>query len=106
VWILYNDTSNPGGSHQHGCWKKLSKADQDIIQKAQRRILIGGERGEGRRRVRQKLRRFSVADRMLTDAQLKEVARQVRKKVWPQMEQLVGKELMDRVYKESGIPRQ
>jgi hypothetical protein len=25
--------------------------------------------------------------------------------VWPQMEELIGKELMDRVYQESGIPR-
>jgi len=43
---------------------------------------------------------------MLTPAQLKEVAKQVRKTTWPKMEQLVGKELMDRIYKESKIPRQ
>ena len=43
---------------------------------------------------------------MLTPAQLKEVAKQVRKTTWPKMEELVGKELMDRIYKESKIPRQ
>ena len=41
----------------------------------------------------------------LTQEELDAIATHVRKVVWPKMEELVGKELMDRIYKESGIPR-
>ena len=42
---------------------------------------------------------------MLTPAQLKTISAQVRKTVWPKMEELVGKELMDKIYKNSKVPR-
>ena len=110
VWIQYNDYFESWWfTINMDLWKKLSKADQDLIQKAaNEESLIRWENvAKEDEEYRQKLKNeYGWQIVMLTPAQLKEVAKQVRKTTWPKMEQLVGKELMDRIYKESKIPRQ
>jgi hypothetical protein len=57
-------------------------------------------------RYRQKLKdEYDWEIVILTPDELTAIADHVRKTVWPKMEELIGTELMDRVYKESGISR-
>jgi len=109
VWIQYNDFFESWWfAINMDLWKKLSKEDQDIVMTAaNEESLVRWENvAKEDEEYRQKLKaEYGWEIVMLTADQLKACADQVRKVVWPKMEELVGKELMDKVYKESGIVR-
>ncbi len=89
-------------------WNKISPADQEVMLKAaQEESEIQWARAD---QVDEEYRQKLVTEYgwnvvTLTQEQLDAVAGNVRKIVWPKMEGLVGKELMDRIYTESGISR-
>ena len=109
VWIQYNDYFEPWWiAINMDLWNKLSKEDQDILQTAAlEESDIQWERAAAEdEKYRQKLKdEYGWEIVILTPEQLTTMADHVRKVVWPKMEELVGKELMDKVYKESGIAR-
>ena len=89
-------------------WNKISKEDQDVMLKAaQEESDVQWARAEeADEEYRQKrVKEYGWEIVMLTQEQLDAVAAHVRKVVWPKMEEIVGKDLMDRIYKESGIAR-
>ena len=53
---------------------------------------------------RKKLKDFGLKVLMPTDAELKAFAAAIRKDVWPEMENLMGKTLVDKCRKEVGMP--
>ncbi len=109
VWIQYNDYFESWWfAINMDLWKKLSKEDHEIVMTAaNEESLVRWENvAKEDEEYRQKLKaEYGWEIVMLTADQLKACADHVRKVVWPKMEELVGKELMDKVYKESGIER-
>ena len=109
VWIQYNDFFEPWWIAVNlDLWNKLTPEDQEILQTAAlEESDIQWERvAEEDETYRQKLKNeYGWEIVLLTPEELTTVADHVRKTVWPKMEDLVGKELMDQIYKESGIPR-
>jgi len=110
VWIQYNDYIETWWFViNKGIWDKLSPEDQKIItQAAQEEARIQWEKAEQvDEEYRQKLKNeYGWTIIMLNQDQLNRIASHVRKIVWPKMESLIGSELMNRIYKESGIPKQ
>jgi TRAP-type C4-dicarboxylate transport system substrate-binding protein len=109
VWIQYNDFFESWWFTVNlDLWNKLSKEDQEILQAAaleesdiqwDRATAVDEE-------YRQKLKdEYGWEIVILTPEELTNIADHVRKTVWPSLEQSIGKELMDKVYQESGIPR-
>jgi TRAP-type C4-dicarboxylate transport system substrate-binding protein len=80
-------------------FNELSKEDQTILMEAAERQVRGrwdyflGEDEE----FRQKLRDFGLKVLVPTDAELKAFAKAIREDVWPKMEPLMGKALVDRM---------
>ncbi|TDY54527.1 TRAP-type C4-dicarboxylate transport system substrate-binding protein [Aminivibrio pyruvatiphilus] len=109
VWIQYNDFFESWWfAINMDLWNKISKEDQDVMLKAaQEESDVQWARAEeADEEYRQKLvKEYGWEIVMLTQEQLDAVAAHVRKVVWPKMEEIVGKDLMDRIYKESGIAR-
>lgn len=109
VWIQYNDYFEPWWiSLNLDLWNKLSPEDQEIIQTAAlEESAIQWERASAQdEEYRQKLKNeYDWEIVILTAEELTKVADHVRKVVWPKMEELIGKELMDKIYQESGIAR-
>jgi TRAP-type C4-dicarboxylate transport system substrate-binding protein len=109
VWIQYNDFFESWWfAINMALWNKLSKEDQDVMLKAaQEESEIQWARAEeADEEYRQKLvKEYGWEIVMLSQEQLDAVAGHVRKVVWPKMEEIVGKDLMDRIYNESGIAR-
>ena len=109
VWIQYNDYFESWWfAINMDLWNKISKEDQDVMLKAaQEESEIQWARAEeADEEYRQKLvKEYGWEIVMLSQEQLDAVAGHVRKVVWPKMEEIVGKDLMDRIYKESGIAR-
>lgn len=110
VWIQYNDFCETWWFViNKGIWDKLSPEDQKVLMEAaNEESKIQWERAKQvDEEYRQKLQKeYGWTIVMLTDEQLNKIAQHVRKVVWPKMEELCGKNLMDLIYKESGIPRQ
>jgi TRAP-type C4-dicarboxylate transport system substrate-binding protein len=84
----------------------LSKADQTILVEAAERQVQGRwdyflQEDE---EYRQKLKEFGLEVLVPTDEQLKAFAKAIREDVWPKMEPLMGKALVDRCRKEVGMP--
>ena len=52
----------------------------------------------------QKLKDFGLKVLIPTDKELKSFAKAVREEVWPQMEPLMGKKLVDKCREEVGMP--
>jgi TRAP-type C4-dicarboxylate transport system substrate-binding protein len=109
VWIQYNDFFESWWfAVNMDVWNKLSPEDQAIMLKAaQEESEIQWARAEELdEEYRQKLtKEYGWTIVKLSQEELDAVATHVRKTVWPKMEEIVGKELMDRIYKESGIAR-
>ena len=109
VWIQYNDFFESWWFAVNlDLWKSLSPEDQEILQSValeQSDIQWTNAAGEDER-YRQKLKdEYDWEIVILTPDELTKLADHVRNTVWPKMEELIGKELMDRVYQESGIAR-
>jgi TRAP-type C4-dicarboxylate transport system substrate-binding protein len=110
VWIQYNDYFESWWIAVNlDLWNKLSPEDQEILRTAAlEESDIQWERAAAEdEEYRNKLKdEYGWEIVMLSQEELTTIADHVRKVVWPKLEDLLGKELMDRVYKESGIARQ
>lgn len=109
VWIQYNDYFESWWfAINMDLWNKLSKEDQAImLQAAQEESDVQWSRADAiDEEYRQKLaKEYGWEIVTLSQEQLNAIATHVRKVVWPKLEEIVGKELMDRIYTESGISR-
>jgi TRAP-type C4-dicarboxylate transport system substrate-binding protein len=109
VWIQYNDYFESWWIAVNlDLWNKLSPEDQEVLQTAAlEESAVQWERAAAEdEKYRQMLKdEYDWEIVILTPEQLTVIADHVRKEVWPKMEDLVGKELMDRIYKESGIAK-
>jgi len=109
VWIQYNDYFESWWfAINMDLWNKIPKEDQEImLEAAQEESEIQWARAEEvDEEYRQKLaNEYGWEIIMLTQEQLDTLAAHVRKVVWPKMEEIIGKDLMDRIYEESGIAR-
>jgi TRAP-type C4-dicarboxylate transport system substrate-binding protein len=107
VWIQYNDYLEPWWFFMNlKLFNKLDKKDQKILLDAAEKQVKGRwdyflEEDE---QYRQKLRDFGLQVLMPTDKELKAFAKAIREDVWPKMEPLMGKALVDRARKEVGMP--
>ena len=87
-------------------FNKLSEKDQKILINAAQKQVKGRwdyflkEDEE----YRQKLAEFGLKVLVPTDKELKSFAKAIREDVWPKMEPLMGKALVDRCRKEVGMP--
>jgi TRAP-type C4-dicarboxylate transport system substrate-binding protein len=107
VWIQYNDYLEPWWFFINlKLFNELSEADQKILIEAAERQVQGRwdyflkEDEE----YRKKLKDFGLKVLVPTDAELKSFAKAIREDVWPKMEPLMGKALVDRCRKEVGMP--
>ena len=109
VWIQYNDFFESWWvSVNLDLWNKLSPEDQELLQSValEESAVQWARAAEEDERFRQKLKdEYDWEVIILTPEELEAIASHVRREVWPKMEEYIGKELMDRVYRESGIPR-
>jgi len=109
VWIQYNDYFETWWLSMYmGLWNTLSPEDQDIIMTAALEVsetqwVRAAEVDEYWRQILKNDYGWEIV--MLTEEQLEVIANHVRRITWPQMETLIGTELMNRVYEASGIPR-
>ncbi len=109
VWIQYNDYCETWWFViNKGIWDKLSPEDQKIIMEAahEESKIQWAKAKQLDEEYRQKLKKeYGWTIITFNEDQMNKIANYVRKIVWPKMEKLVGKELMDLIYKESGVPR-
>jgi TRAP-type C4-dicarboxylate transport system substrate-binding protein len=109
TWIQYNDYFESWWFNVNmDLWNKISPEDQEVMLKAAvEESMIQWERADAvDQEYRQKLvDEYGWEIVILSQEQLDAIAGHVRKEVWPKMEEIVGKELMDRIYEESGISR-
>jgi TRAP-type C4-dicarboxylate transport system substrate-binding protein len=109
VWIQYNDFFESWWiAFNMDLWNKLTPADQEILQTVALEVSdtqwgnVAKEDGNYRNKLKDE---YGWEIVILTPEELTKIADHVRKTVWPKMEELLGKELMDRVYQGSGIAR-
>lgn len=109
VWIQYNDYFESWWfTINMDIWNQIPAVDQYVLlEAAQEESNIQWERAdELDEEYRQKLvKEYGWSIVGFSEEELDAIASHVRKTVWPKMEELVGKELMDRIYEESGIKR-
>lgn len=107
VWIQYNDYLEPWWFFLNlDLWNTLTEHDQRVLLEAAQRQCEGRwdyflkEADE----FSQKMRDFGLKVIQPTDAELKSFANAVRKDVWPKLEPLMGKTLVDKCRRNVGIP--
>lgn len=107
VWLQYNDYLEPWWFMLNlEMYNSLTEHDQNVLlEEAEKQI-------QGRwdyflkedEDFRKKLKDYGMKVLMPTDAELKNFAAAIRKDVWPEMEKLMGKTLVDKARKEVGMP--
>ena len=107
VWLQYNDYLEPWWFYINlDLWDSLTEQDQKILIDAAERQCQGRwdyflkEAAD----FSQKMADYGLKVIQPTDAQLKSFADAVRKDVWPKLEPLMGKSLVDECRKNVGIP--
>ena len=107
VWLQYNDYLEPWWFYINlDLWDSLTEQDQKILIDAAERQCQGRwdyflkEAAD----FSQKMVDYGLKVIQPTDAQLKSFADAVRKDVWPKLEPLMGKSLVDECRKNVGIP--
>lgn len=109
VWVQYNDYFESWWfAVNMDLWNKISPEDQAVMMKAaQEESAIQWARAEeADEEYRQKLAdEYGWEIVKFSQEEIDAIAGHVRKVVWPKMEGIVGKDLMDRIYGESGISR-
>jgi TRAP-type C4-dicarboxylate transport system substrate-binding protein len=107
VWIQYNDYLEPWWFFMNlDLWNKLTEHDQKVLIDAAQRQCEGRwdfflkEAAE----FSQKMTDYGLKVIQPTDAELKSFADAVRKDVWPKLEPLRGKTLVDECRANVGIP--
>ncbi len=107
VWLQYNDYLEPWWFYINlDIWNKLTEHDQKVL------IDAAQKQCEGRwdyflkeaADFSQKMADFGLKVIQPTDAELKGFADAVRKDVWPKLEPLMGKILVDECRRNVGIP--
>ena len=107
VWIQYNDYLEPWWFYMNlDLWNKQTKHDQQVLLEAAEKQVQGRwdfflSEDED---YRQKMKEFGLKILIPTDAELKAFARAVREDVWPELDALMGKALVDRCRKQVGMP--
>jgi TRAP-type C4-dicarboxylate transport system substrate-binding protein len=109
VWLQYNDYLEPWWFFINlDLWNKLTEHDQNVLIDAAQKQCQGRwdfflkEADE----FSKKMADFGLKVIQPTDAELKSFADAVRKDVWPKLEPLMGKTLVDECRKNVGIPVQ
>jgi TRAP-type C4-dicarboxylate transport system substrate-binding protein len=106
VWIQYNDFLEPWWFFMNlKEWNQLTKDDQQVI------IDAAKEQVDGRwdyflkedQEYRDKMKDYGMKVIVPSDDQLKAFAQKVRTVVWPELDQVVGKSLMDICRKHAGM---
>jgi len=107
-WIQYNDYIETHWFFMNKAFfEKLAPVDQDIIVHVAETL---GTRhwydvASEDELYRQKMKEYGLEIVMPTDAELQKCADKVRKEVWPEVEKLIGKDMMDLVLNAIGIKR-
>ncbi len=106
VWIQYNDYLEPWWFILNlETWNKLTKQDQDVlVAAAQKQVDLRWDYFlQEDEEYRQKMKDYGMKVLMPTDAQLKGFAQKIRTEVWPELEDLMGKALVDQCRKAVGL---
>ena len=107
VWIQYNDYLEPWWFFINlKLFNELSEADQKVlIEAAERQVQSRWDYFlKEDEEYRQKLKDFGLKVLVPTDPELKAFAKAIREDVWPKMEPLMGKTLVDRCREAVGMP--
>ena len=107
-WIQYNDYFETWWFILHKkLWDELSPEDQKIIIAAIDRQVAGRwdyvmQEDE---QYRKEMEKAGLKVIMLSEEELAKCAAAIRKDVWPEMEAMVGKAIMDKIYEAVGIKK-
>ena len=107
VWIQYNDFLEPWWFFMNlKEWNKLTAHDQQVILQAAQRQVNGRWDYFLRedQEYRDKMKEYGMKVIVPTDAQLKKFAHKIRTVVWPELEKVVGKSLIDVCREHVGMP--
>jgi TRAP-type C4-dicarboxylate transport system substrate-binding protein len=108
AWIQYNDFFEIYWFYMNKkLWDGLSKSDQQILLEAADRQIVGRWKAikDEDDKYLEEMKKAGLQIIMLNDAELKKCAEVVRKDVWPEMEKIVGKIVMDKVYNALGVKK-
>ncbi len=86
-------------------WKKLTPADQQIIKMAamnQSKASFAQARSEDEKYI-EMMKGAGIKVIVPTDEQLSKLSKVIRAKVWPVMDPVIGKKIMNEVRKNSGM---
>ena len=108
AWVQYNDFFETWWFYLHKkLWYELTPEDQKILIEAADKQVKG--RWEYMMKeddqYREEMEKAGLKIIMLSNKELEKCAAAIRKDVWPEMEKLVGKAIMDKIYAEVGIKR-
>ncbi len=105
VWIQYNDFMEPYALFINiKDWNKLSKHDQEAIINAARKMdqKRWVELQQSAQEFLKKMKDYGMTIIIPSEKQLQKFAKKVRAVVWPEMDKMVGKTVMDDVRKHAG----
>ena len=105
-WVQYNTHFQNSFIYMNAnLWKKLNPADQQIIKNAcvnQSKASFGIARSEDEKYV-DMMKGAGIKVIIPTDDQLVKLSKVIRAKVWPVMDPIIGKKIMNEVRKNSGM---
>lgn len=107
-WIQYNDYFETWWFYMNKkLWDELSPEDQKILVEAADRQVQGRWEYvmEEDEKYRKEMEKAGMKVITLSDEELAKCAAAVRKDVWPEMEKMVGKAIMDKIYEAVGVKR-
>lgn len=106
VWVQYNTHFQNSFAYMNKkSWEKLTPEQQEIVQEVAMRY--GAESFKSAmaedQQYRDQLAGAGIKVIQPTEAQLEVLAKKVRKTVWPAMDKVIGKEIMDIMRKQAGL---
>lgn len=105
VWIQYNDFMEPYALFINlKDWNKLSKHDQQAIINAARKMVQKrwAQMNKSAQYFLKKMKDYGMTIIIPSEKQLQKFAKRVRAVVWPEMDKMVGKAVMDEIRKHAG----
>ncbi len=105
VWIQYNDFMEPYALFINlKDWNKLSKHDQQAIINAARKMVQKrwAQMNKSAQYFLKKMKDYGMIIIIPSEKQLQKFAKRVRAVVWPEMDKMVGKAVMDEIRKHAG----
>jgi len=107
AWIQYND-------YVETHWFKINRKAFNSLTKEDQKIMIEAAERQGEKQwelvaaqdeeYRKKMAERGLKIIMLSDAELEKIATAIRTDVWPELDKIVGKALMDLARKQVGMP--